>query len=371
MKLFGRKPTTDPVVAPPPPESEMQAATITIGRECTTDAPIRWALLDRSGYPGSLAIVASAEHRSRLIGAAAAELALAGPFLLVDPLESLDLLQPLTSHRIGAGRGIDLVGAPKTETTTVARSNAAIAWWSASGAEWTPAVELILEQTIDALRRAGETPTIERLAHLLREAAARASDPQLRGGCARISEGLFSVLAAAPARALLTDPAGPLPSDRDLRISIDPEIRDSAEALRLSAPGILRLVAQLIAQRHDGSLLIPSLTDLGSRDLVERLVADLFWPLRSNGTGLVIGADALAPWPNEPGVPSSIVARADAWLVEADDHYRHGWEVILGERGDPVAMSARFDQVRELGGDALLIAPSVRAEPIALRAFNV
>ena len=370
MKLFGRKSTPEPVVAPLPLESELQAATITIGRECTSDAPIRWALLDRSGYPGSLAIVASAAHRSRLIGAGASELALAGPLLLVDPLESLDLLPPLTSHRIGAGRGIDLVGAPKTETTTVARSNTAIAWWSASGAEWTPGVELILEQTIDALRRAGETPTIERLAHLLREAAARASDPQLRGGCARISEGLFSVLAAAPARALLTDSTGPLPTDRDLRISIAPEIRDSAEALRLSAPGILRLVAQLIAQRHDGSLLIPSLTDLGSRDLVERLVADLFWPLRSNGTGLVIGADALAPWANEPGVPSSILARADAWLVEADDNYRHGWEVILGERGDPVAMSARFDQVRQLGGDALLIAPSVRAEPIALRSFS-
>jgi hypothetical protein len=371
MPLFGRRRAVEPPSpAPEPADQGEPPVTFTIGRELGNDAPVRWALLDRAGFPGSLAVIAPYDARSRFFERALPEISASGPVLALDPLELLGTADRLAAHRLGAGRGVDLNASARSETADIALSASAIAWWAASGAAWSGAVEAILEQTIDSLARAGEAPSAERIAHLLREAAARSQDPELRGGCARIGEGLFATLGSDEARALFSDPAGPLPGDRDLAISIALEVRGSREAVRLAQAGLLRLAARLVAARSGGSALLPSLTDLGPGDLVERLAADLLWPLRNVGTGVVIGADALAPWTDRPGVASAILARADAWLVAVGEEQRGGWETVLGERGDPVAMSESFDAILAAGGDAALIAPAVRREPIGLRAFG-
>lgn len=372
MRLFGRARRPEPAPATPEPvePDRPSGSTLTLGRETASGAPVRWALLDRVGLPGVLAVLAPYDARARLFARAIPELALSGPIVAIDPLEMSSAETRLSPHRVGAGRGISLVGGAESETVAVARSAQAVAWWAASGAAWSGAVEAILERTIEVLARAGETPSVERLAHLLREAAARTQDPELRGGCARISEGLFALLGSETAQALFTDPVSAVPTDRELSLSIAPETRTDPLALRLARPGLLRLAARIVPTRDAGSAIIPALADLGDADLVERLAADLLWPLRNAGVGLVVGAERLAPWPERAGLPSPLLARADAWLVSVDSEQRTGWESVLGAWATPAAIGAAFDEIVAAGGDAALIAPALRREPIGLRAFD-
>jgi hypothetical protein len=371
MRLFRRSERSS--VAPPPGPDEgpsPAAVSLTLGREAGNGAPLRWALLDRVGLPGTLAILAPYDQRRRFFERTLPELCTSGPTLLVDPLEMTHSDAPLTTHRIGDGRGVSLEAPAHGETLDVARSAQAIAWWYASGAEWSSAVEAILERTIEALARRGESPSAERLAHLLREAAARAQEPELRGGCVRISEGLFSLVGSDVARALFSDPVGTTPTDRLLALSIAPETRGDPAAVRLAAVGLLRLVARCIPARDGGSIVFPALGDLGGVDLVERLAADLLWPLRNRGIGAVIGSERLTPWESSAGLPSALLSRSDAWLVSLGEEQRIGWESVLGDWAAPATMATAFDAIVAAGGDAALIAPTIRREPIGLRAFD-